>query len=53
MSKLYSKEDVNTDKRLGCLEDALNEIYERLEELERKTKPLRRLKAVMGKKVSK
>lgn len=44
MSKLYSKEDVNTDKRLGSLEDALIEVFERLEALERKTKPLRLLK---------
>ena len=44
MSKLYSKEDVNTDKRLGSLEDALIEVFERIEALERKTKPLRLLK---------
>lgn len=38
MSKLYSKEDVNTDSRLGYLEDAINEIYERLAELEKTMK---------------
>ena len=38
MSKLYSKEDVNVDKRLGYIEDALNEVFARLEELERPTK---------------
>ena len=38
MSKLYSKEDVNTDKRLGCLEDAISEIFERLDQLERARK---------------
>lgn len=35
MSKLYSKEDINVDKRLGYLEDALNEVFERLDQLER------------------
>jgi hypothetical protein len=44
MSKLYSKEDVNIDKRLGCAEDAISELYERVAALERKTKPLRLLK---------
>ena len=34
MSKL-SKEDININGRLGYLEDALNEIYERLAALER------------------
>lgn len=43
MSKLYSKEDINSDKRLGCLEDAITEIFERIEDLERKMKPLRLL----------
>lgn len=43
MSKLYSKEDINIDKRLGCLEDAITEIFERIEDLERKMKPLRLL----------
>ena len=52
MSKLYSKEDVNVDKRLGSLEDALIEIFERLDALERKTKPLRLL-GLPSKKVSK
>lgn len=39
MSKLYSREDINIDGRLGYLEDALNEVFDRLAALERKTKP--------------
>ena len=50
MSKLYSREDINIDKRLGYCEDALNEAFERLAVLERKTKPP---KNVLKKKVSK
>lgn len=50
MSKLYSREDINIDKRLGYCEDALNEVFERLAALEAKTKPP---KNVLKKKVSK
>lgn len=51
MSKLYSREDINIDKRLGYCEDALNEVFERLAALERKTKL--RLPKKPQKKVSK